>query len=109
MTKKIQTSSENISNRLIEMTGLVEKMLRLLGEDPKREGLLKTPGRVARSLIEMTSGYHTDIDALINRAVFNENYNEMVVVKDIRFYSMCEHHLLPFFGTANVAYIPNGK
>ena len=91
------------------LDALVEDLLRELGEDPSREGLLKTPSRVAKALREMTEGYGTDIDALINRAIFNETYNEMVVVKDIRFYSLCEHHLLPFFGTAHVAYIPNGK
>jgi len=88
---------------------LVEKILELVGENPEREGLLMTPSRVAKALLELTDGYDTDIDAMINRAVFQENYNEMVVVKDIRFYSLCEHHLLPFFGTAHVAYIPNGK
>ncbi|MCB4756902.1 MAG: GTP cyclohydrolase I FolE [Elusimicrobia bacterium] len=88
---------------------LIKQLLDFIGEDPKREGLLKTPERVTQSWKELTSGYHVDIDALINRAVFHENYNEMVVVKDIRFYSVCEHHLLPFFGVAHVAYIPNGK
>jgi GTP cyclohydrolase I len=87
----------------------VSEILALLGENPGREGLLRTPERVAKSLMELTSGYHADIEALINRAIFHESYNEMVVVKDIRFYSLCEHHLLPFFGTAAVAYIPNGK
>jgi len=92
-----------------QLSGHVEKILGHLGEDPRREGLLKTPQRVAKSLLELTSGYSVDIDALINRAVFTETYNEMVLVKDIRFYSLCEHHLLPFFGVAHVAYIPNGK
>src|SRR4051812_45369437 len=87
----------------------VEKILELLGEDPKREGLLKTPLRVAKALSDLTEGYATNVDAVINRAVFEETYNEMVVVRDIRFYSMCEHHLLPFFGVAHVAYIPQGK
>jgi GTP cyclohydrolase I len=99
----------SIENKLKQLPEQVEKILSLLGEDPSREGLLKTPHRVAKSLLDLTSGYHVDIDNLINRAIFKENYNEMVVVKQIRFYSMCEHHLLPFFGTANVAYIPNGK
>lgn len=99
----------NIVNKVKKLPELVEKWIELLGENPKREGLLKTPHRVARAWLELTSGYHTDIDAIINKAVFNENYNEMVVVKDIRFYSTCEHHLLPFFGTVHVAYIPNGK
>ena len=92
-----------------EMEGLIRKMLGLLGEDPEREGLLKTPLRVAKALAELTSGYTADIDAMINRAIFHETYNEMVVVKDIRFYSMCEHHMLPFFGVAHVAYLPKGK
>src|SRR4051812_16135623 len=87
----------------------VDAILRLLGENPEREGLARTPSRVAKSLLELTSGYRVDIDAMINRAVFKENYNEMVVVKDISFYTLCEHHLLPFFGKAHVAYLPNGK
>jgi GTP cyclohydrolase IA len=80
-----------------------------LGEDPKREGLLKTPHRVAKALRELTSGYRVDLDALINQALFTECYDEMVLVRDISFYSMCEHHMLPFFGRAHVAYIPNNK
>lgn len=97
------------TEQVTKLPTLVESMLKILGENPEREGLQKTPSRVARALIELTSGYHTDIDTLINRAIFHENYNEMVVVKDIRFYSLCEHHMLPFFGRAHVAYIPNGK
>lgn len=100
---------ETIDKKVSKLPPLVENMLKLLGEDPKREGLLKTPHRVAKSLLELTSGYNVDIDSLINRAIFTEDYNEMVVVKDIRFYSLCEHHLLPFFGVAHVAYIPKGK
>ncbi|MDD5303864.1 MAG: GTP cyclohydrolase I FolE [Elusimicrobia bacterium] len=80
-----------------------------LGEDPKREGLLKTPHRVAKALRELTSGYRVDLDALINEALFTESYDEMVLVRDISFYSMCEHHMLPFFGRAHVAYLPNKK
>ena len=108
-TSKIKALSNGVDENLEPMAELVEKLLRQLGEDPKREGLLKTPQRVAKSLMDLTTGYDVDIDNMINRAVFNENYNEMVVVKDIRFYSLCEHHMLPFFGTASVAYIPNGK
>ena len=80
-----------------------------LGENPKREGLIKTPHRVAKALRELTSGYRVDLDALINQALFTESYDEMVIVRDIAFYSMCEHHMLPFFGRAHVAYLPNKK
>lgn len=88
---------------------LVHEMLLILGENPQREGLLRTPVRVAKSLKELTSGYTVDVDKLINKALFSVDYNEMVVVKDIDFYSLCEHHLLPFFGHVHVAYVPNGK
>ena len=84
-------------------------ILKDMGEDPKREGLEKTPHRVAKALRELTSGYRVDIDAMINNALFKESYNEMVLVRDISFYSMCEHHMLPFFGRAHVAYLPNKR
>jgi GTP cyclohydrolase I len=87
----------------------VREILVDVGEDPEREGLLKTPNRVARMYEELTSGYHIDPEKLVNGAVFNVDYDEMVVVKDIDFYSMCEHHMLPFYGKAHVAYIPDGK
>jgi GTP cyclohydrolase IA len=87
----------------------VASILYSIGEDPAREGLLKTPNRVARMYDEITSGYHTDPVKLVNGALFDVEYDEMVVVKDIEFYSMCEHHMLPFFGKAHVAYIPDGK
>ncbi|MBL0350500.1 MAG: GTP cyclohydrolase I FolE [Elusimicrobia bacterium] len=93
----------------LPLPDLVKEILRRLGESPEREGLLRTPQRVAKSLLELTSGYHTDVDQLINGALFEESYNEMVVVRDIKFYSLCEHHLLPFFGVAHVAYIPDGR
>ncbi len=80
-----------------------------LGEDPAREGLKATPHRVAKSLRDLTSGYRVDIDAMINNALFTECYDQMVIVRDIAFYSMCEHHMLPFFGRAHVAYLPNKK
>jgi GTP cyclohydrolase I len=80
-----------------------------LGEDPEREGLKRTPHRVAKALREMTSGYRVDVDAMINNALFAESYDEMVLVRDIAFYSMCEHHMLPFFGRAHVAYLPNKR
>ncbi len=86
-----------------------KEILADLGEDPKREGLIKTPHRVAKALRELTSGYRVDLDTLINKALFTECYDEMVIVRDIAFYSMCEHHMLPFFGRAHVAYLPNKK
>lgn len=86
-----------------------KEILADLGENPKREGLIKTPHRVAKALRELTSGYRVDLDALINEALFTESYDEMVIVRDIAFYSMCEHHMLPFFGRAHVAYLPNKK
>ncbi|MBQ4206477.1 MAG: GTP cyclohydrolase I FolE [Bacteroidales bacterium] len=85
------------------------QILKLLGEDPSREGLQKTPIRVARAWLELTRGYHEDPVAIIRSALFKESYHNMVVVKDIEFYSLCEHHMLPFFGKAHVAYIPNGE
>jgi GTP cyclohydrolase IA len=87
----------------------VREILEEIGEDPDREGLVNTPARVHRMYIELTAGYHVDPARLINGAVFDEDYSEMVVVKDIPFYSLCEHHLLPFFGAAAVAYIPRGR
>jgi GTP cyclohydrolase I len=87
----------------------VRRILVEISEDPDREGLIGTPERVHRMYMELTAGYHVDPDRLINRAVFDVDYSEMVVVKDIPFYSLCEHHLLPFFGSAAVAYIPRGR
>ncbi len=87
----------------------VSRLLEGIGEDPEREGLLKTPERVAKSLRFLTKGYRQDPEQLLKQAVFTESYDEMVLVKDIDVYSMCEHHMLPFFGKAHVAYIPNGK
>ncbi len=85
-----------------------EKVLHLIGEDPGREGLLKTPERVAKAMQFLTHGYNTDPEKILRSAMFAEDYREMVIVKDIELYSMCEHHMLPFFGKAHVAYIPNG-
>ncbi|MCX6273306.1 MAG: GTP cyclohydrolase I FolE [Bacteroidetes bacterium] len=84
------------------------EVLRLIGEDPKREGLQDTPVRVAKALEFLTHGYHIDPEKILRSAMFKEKYQEMVIVKDIELYSMCEHHMLPFFGKAHVAYIPNG-
>ena len=88
------------------MKDLIAQLLTELGEDPGREGLARTPARVERSLKFLTSGYEVDIDAIVNGALFTVDYSEMVVVKDIDFYSLCEHHLLPFFGKCHVAYLP---
>lgn len=85
-----------------------EEILSLLGEDPKREGLQKTPARAAKAMLALTSGYEMDPEAVLNSAKFKEPYDQMVIVKDINFYSLCEHHMLPFYGKAHVAYIPNG-
>lgn len=89
--------------------GLVAALLKELGEDPGRDGLLRTPGRVARAYRTFTEGYAQDPVEILNNAVFEESYDEMVVVKDVDFFSLCEHHLLPFFGRAHVAYLPAGR
>jgi len=91
------------------MQDLIAQLLARLGEDPQREGLLKTPDRVSRSLEYLTSGYRVNVEDIVNGALFTVDYNEMVIVRDIDFYSLCEHHLLPFFGKCHVAYVPNGK
>jgi GTP cyclohydrolase I len=91
------------------MQDLIRQLLAELGEDPSREGLLRTPKRVEKSLAFLTSGYKADIDQVLNDALFTVDYNEMVIVKDIDFYSLCEHHLLPFFGKCHVAYIPKTR
>jgi GTP cyclohydrolase IA len=98
--------ADSHSNGRIESA--VRQILVEIGEDPKREGLLDTPSRMHRMYRELTAGYHVDVERLINRAIFEVDYSEMVVVKDIEFHSLCEHHLLPFFGRAHVAYIPKG-
>lgn len=87
----------------------VEQLLVHIGDDPTREGLQRTPHRVGEAIQFLTQGYHQDPEAILRAALFEEDYRQMVVVKDITFYSLCEHHLLPFFGKAHVAYIPNGK
>nr|BAL52746.1 GTP cyclohydrolase I [uncultured Chloroflexota bacterium] len=87
----------------------VEQILRAVGEDPQREGLRNTPRRVARAYAELLSGYSTDVEAMINGAIFNISYDEVVIVRDIEFHSLCEHHMLPFIGRAHVAYLPRGK
>ncbi len=94
-------------NREFEQT--ITKVLELIGEDPNREGLLKTPSRVAKALQFLTEGYHQDPKEILNQALFSTSNDEMVLVRDIEFYSMCEHHMLPIIGRAHVAYIPDGK
>lgn len=85
------------------------EIIKILGEDPNREGLVKTPERVAKAMKFLTKGYNEDPDAIVKQAIFHEEYSEMVLVKDIEVYSLCEHHILPFFGKAHIAYVPNGK
>lgn len=92
-----------------ELSAHVRRILGLMGEDPQREGLLKTPQRVARAMQYLTSGYGQDPVAILNSAKFREEYSQMVIVRDINFYSLCEHHMLPFYGRVHVAYIPNGE
>ena len=91
------------------MKELIEKLLRELGEDPSRKGLQKTPERVEKSFKYLTSGYGINIEQLVNDALYQEDYDEMIIVKDIDIYSLCEHHLLPFFGKCHVGYLPKGK
>ena len=98
----MQVPRENIA-------GLVRKMIALIGEDPNREGLRKTPERFEKALRFLTSGYNQNVENVLNGATFSMHYDEMVVVKDIEFFSLCEHHLLPFFGKAHVAYLPSKK
>ncbi len=93
----------------VETRDLVRELLSRLGEDPEREGLLRTPDRVADSLKWLTRGYGQAVEDVIGTAIFNEDHHNMVVVKDIEMYSLCEHHMLPFFGKVHVAYIPNGR
>jgi GTP cyclohydrolase I len=111
---EFEIGEDGIAERdLVEADGRVEAAVREIlveiGEDPYRDGLLRTPERVHRMYAELTAGYRVDPDRLINGAVFDVDYSEMVIVKDIPFYSLCEHHLLPFFGAASVAYIPKGR
>jgi GTP cyclohydrolase I len=91
------------------IAGVVRKLIAEVGEDPDREGILRTPARVAKSLRFLTSGYQQDIDKALNGALYSVAYDEMVIVKDIEVFSLCEHHLLPFFGRCHVAYVPQGK
>lgn len=103
--KKTEHFDEKITSRLI---GNYKEVLNLLGEDSEREGLMKTPERMAKSIQYLTHGYNLDAREILDSAKFSEDVSEMIIVKDIEVYSMCEHHMLPFFGKAHVAYIPNG-
>ncbi len=98
----------NVDERIQQLSYHYGEVLRLLGEDVSREGLLKTPERVAKAMLTLTRGYEMDPEGVLNSAKFKEPYDQMVIVKDINFYSLCEHHMLPFYGKVHVAYIPNG-
>ena len=100
------TTDENINDSLVD---LYREILKEVGEDPQREGLLKTPARAATAMRFFTQGYQQSLEELLNGAIFEEDNNQMVVLRDIEFYSNCEHHLVPFFGKCHIAYIPNGK
>ena len=102
-------SKEELTQGQLKIASAVETILGQIGEDPNRQGLLKTPERVAKAYGFLTQGYEQDPVEVLRSAIFDETYSEMVLVKDIEVYSMCEHHMLPFFGKAHVAYIPNGK
>jgi GTP cyclohydrolase IA len=108
-TEEILLNENNAGVKPESVASLVRKMIALIGEDPEREGLKKTPERYEKALKFLTSGYHQNVDHLLNGATFSVCYDEMVVVKDIEFFSLCEHHLLPFFGKAHVAYLPSKK
>ena len=101
-------TEEDREKRIEGLKECCTRMVELIGEDVGREGLVKTPERVARAILDTTAGYYEDPEAILRKAMFKEDYSQMVIVKDIDFYSLCEHHILPFFGKVHVAYIPNG-
>ena len=104
-----QQTSRSDEDQEQQISARIRDILNLIGENPQREGLIKTPLRGARAMKFLTSGYHEDPVAILNSAKFNEDYRQMVIVRDINFYSLCEHHMLPFYGRVHVAYIPNGQ
>ncbi len=104
-----QTQSNDTKATIDAIAGHYAEILRLIGEDPSREGLVKTPQRAAKALYYATSGYRSDLKTLVNDAIFTHDGSRMIIVKDIEFYSFCEHHILPFFGNVSVGYIPDGK
>jgi GTP cyclohydrolase I len=110
VAKKIQKKAQvDAAPDIMSMATNIRSLLSAIGEDPQREGLLKTPERYAKALKFFTSGYEVDPVELLKKALFKEDYDEMVVIKNIEFYSLCEHHMVPFYGKAHVGYIPNGK
>jgi GTP cyclohydrolase I len=98
-----------MSEKTEKLSNITKSLIETIGEDPNREGLIKTPLRVAKAWTYFSQGYSSNLDEVINGAIFNEECSDMVVVKDIEFYSMCEHHMIPFFGRAHVGYLPSGK
>jgi GTP cyclohydrolase I len=107
--EEILLHSSEASEKKESIACLMRKMIALLGEDPEREGLRKTPERYEKAIKFLTSGYHSNLDTVLNGATFSVSYDEMVIVKDIEFFSLCEHHLLPFFGKAHIAYLPHKR
>lgn len=105
----VDSAMSNGSDRDIDLEGNIRKILKRLGEDPEREGLLDTPKRVSKALHFLTSGYNLTVEEVVRDALFEEDCEEMVIVKDVEFYSLCEHHMLPFFGRAHVGYLPRNR
>ncbi|XP_044762201.1 GTP cyclohydrolase 1-like [Coccinella septempunctata] len=107
--KKVQQDTPKSEDVLPEMTRCYKTLLKSLGEDPEREGLLKTPERASKALMFFTKGYTESVQEILNEAIFTEDHDEMVLVKDIEMFSMCEHHMVPFYGKVSIAYLPQGK